>query len=43
MDGKVKIIIGVAAVAMIGMVGYSKLSASLNKDPAVTSIQAEFV
>ena len=43
MDGKIKIIIAVAAVAAIGMAGYSKLSGDLNQDPPITSLQAEFV
>ena len=43
MDGKIKIIIAVAAVAAIGMVGYNKLAGDLNQDPPITNLQAEFV
>lgn len=43
MDGKIKIIVAVAAVAAIGMVGYNKFTADLNQDPVITSLQAEFV
>ena len=43
MDGKIKIIIAVAAVAAIGMAGYNKLAGDLNQDPPITSLQAEFV
>lgn len=43
MDKKVKIIIATAAVAAIGLTGYSTISKKLNQDPEITALQAEFV
>lgn len=43
MDNKIKVLVITAVVAAAGMIGYGKISEYLNKDPVVTSIQAEFV
>ena len=43
MDNKIKAIVIAAAVAAAGMIGYGKISEYLNKDPVITSIQADFV
>lgn len=42
MDNKIKAIIAVAVVA-VGMIGYSRISKEMNKDPEITGLQAEFV
>lgn len=43
MDKKIKVIFAIAAVAVVGIMGYSKVSEKLNADPVITGIQAEFV
>lgn len=42
MDNKIKVLIG-AAVLIVGVVGFNKVSAHFQKDPVVTGIEAEFV
>lgn len=43
MNGKVKIMIGIAAIAMAGIAAINVVKTKFDEDPVVTSIQAEFV
>lgn len=43
MDSKIKTLIAIAVIVVVGIVGYTKISSSLGKDPKITGLQAKFV